>query len=109
MPLDGQHLHNRQNGKLVKRHLDVVIVALVQFLQQHGIGESAGTFRSGITIRMRTVPSWPWEALNPCPKAGSGKTGQSGSKPTVRLAAYNQEDSPLQKRSILVAVGNIKF
>ena len=82
--------HNRQHVKLVKRHLDVVIVALVQFLQQHGIGKSAGTFCSRITIGMITVPSW--EAFNPCPKAGSGKTGQSGSTPTVRLVAYNQED-----------------
>ena len=45
MPLDVQHLHNRQHVKLAKRHLDA---ALVQFWQQHGIGKSAGTFRSGI-------------------------------------------------------------
>ena len=42
------YLFNRQHGKLVKRNLDV---ALVQ------ICKSDGSFRSGITIGMRTVPS----------------------------------------------------
>ena len=63
MRLESQHLHNRHHCKVAKRHLDV---ALVQFLQQHGNVESAGTFRSGMTIRIRTVPSW--KTLSPsCP------------------------------------------